>query len=103
MGEAWGTIRDVLVLAYLVALRVGVPILVTLMLGAWIQRYLERPEKELARTYRVGDPCWEFNQCPDAKEAQCVAAARPDLPCWLAIQVNGGGMSQACYSCPVFT
>ncbi len=37
-------VRDVLVLAYIFVLRIGVPLLVTLMIGAWLRRLLEEKE-----------------------------------------------------------
>lgn len=37
-------LRDVLVLGYLVILRIGVPILITMMGGAWLRKVLEPKE-----------------------------------------------------------
>ncbi len=43
-------VRDILVIAYLFVLRIGVPLLITLMVGAWLRRLLEekpeQPEKQ---------------------------------------------------------
>ena len=104
-GDLVSVIRDVLVLAYLLTLRVGVPILITLMLGAWMQRILERPESELEGRPDLdsaGKHCWDYYSSPEANRARQAAARRPDLPCWLAVQVGGTGLNQACYTCSVF-
>lgn len=44
-----GILRDVLVLSYLLVLRVGVPVLVTMIGGAWLRKVLE-PKEERPRT-----------------------------------------------------
>lgn len=48
-----GILRDVLVLGYLVILRIGVPILITMMGGAWLRKVLEPKE---AREHKVVTP-----------------------------------------------
>ncbi len=101
-----GILRDVLVIGYMFILRIGVPILITLMIGAWLQRILQEPEKERKPTReeaQVGPHCWEIKQCEETKRARCAAFRRPDLPCWLALQVSGDGLTEACYTCPLFT
>ncbi len=37
-------LRDVLVLGYMFILRIGVPLLITIMLGAWLRKLLEEKE-----------------------------------------------------------
>ncbi len=37
-------LRDVMVLGYMFILRIGVPILITLMIGAWLRKLLEEKE-----------------------------------------------------------
>ncbi len=103
-----GFVRDVLVVGYMFVLRIGVPILITLMLGAWLKHFLEeRESKELPESKPLAlveqQHCWEVKQCPETEQARCVAKQRPDLPCWLALQVNGTGLKEGCYSCPIFT
>lgn len=48
-----GILRDVLVLGYLVILRIGVPVLITMMGGAWLRKVLEPKE---ARAPKVVTP-----------------------------------------------
>ncbi|MGB8648365.1 MAG: hypothetical protein WCF84_24225 [Anaerolineae bacterium] len=38
-------IRDVLVIGYLFILRIGVPILITLMVGTWLRKLLEEKQE----------------------------------------------------------
>ncbi len=98
--------RDVLVVAYMLILRVGVPILITLMIGAWLRKLLEEREaREQKRpdALAAGQHCWEIKQCPEAEQARCAAKQHPDLPCWLALQLNGAGLKPGCYACPIYT
>ncbi len=37
-------LRDALVLGYMFVLRIGVPLLITLMIGAWLRKLLEEKE-----------------------------------------------------------
>ncbi len=37
-------VRDVLVIAYMFVLRIGVPLILTLMIGAWLRRLVEEKE-----------------------------------------------------------
>ncbi len=39
-------VRDVLVIGYMFVLRIGVPLLLTLMIGAWLRRMLEEKHEE---------------------------------------------------------
>ncbi len=106
--DLMGFARDVLVVGYMLVLRVGVPILITLMIGAWLKHFLEereakdQPEPTPSRL-ETEPHCWEVKQCPETEQARCVARQRPDLPCWLALQVNGAGLKSSCYACPLYT
>ncbi len=99
------TVRDILVIGYMLIVRIGVPILITLMIGAWLKRILE---KEDEKPQPVAQPasykhCWETSNADQAQQARTVAETRPDLPCWLALQVKGSGLQESCYSCPLYT
>ncbi len=39
-------VRDILVIGYMFVLRIGVPLLLTLMIGAWLRRMLEDKTEE---------------------------------------------------------
>ncbi len=100
--------RDFLVIAYMLVLRIGVPILLVLMVGLWLERWLEEREVEaplhpIPHSIPVARHCWEMKRNRDTEQAKAVSAQRPDLPCWLALQVNGRGVKEMCYTCPIFT
>ncbi len=98
-------VRDVLVVAYMFVLRIGVPILITLMIGAWLKRLVEEKDKPEQVTAPASSElhCWDIKKCSEAEQAKCIARQRPDLPCWLALQVDGEGLKEMCYTCPVYT
>ncbi len=105
--NAIGILRDVLVVAYLFILRLGVPLLITLMFGSFLQHWLKQQDaKEILaqQGFQPGSkPCWVVKNCPAETRANCPAYQRPDLPCWLALQVAGYGLKEQCYSCPLYT
>ncbi len=104
--DIFGIVRDALVIAYLFVLRIGVPVLITLMIGAWLKRLLEEHEEKpeaVPLKLGVGQHCWDVKDNPDTRQAKSVAEQRPDLPCWLALQSNGAGLKEMCYTCSVFT
>ena len=79
-----GLIRDLFVLAYLVVLRIGVPILLTYLLGVWLQKVLRESDAAAARQARDGAEgngvhCWEIKGCSSAARAACPAARHPEF------------------------
>ncbi len=48
-------IRDVLVIGYMFVLRIGVPLLITLMIGAWLRKMLEEKPTETEQTETTPD------------------------------------------------
>jgi hypothetical protein len=98
LGAIW---QDAVVLGYMCGLRVGVPLLITIMLGKYLQRRLEeRDREELAARHAF---CWDSAKTIDSERASRASALRPDLPCWLALQVSGGELTEKCYDCPLFS
>ena len=51
-----GILRDVLVITYLFILRIGVPILITLMGGAWLRKLLEKPAAQERKVSPAAQP-----------------------------------------------
>lgn len=39
-------IRDILVVAYMFVLRIGVPLIITLLIGSWLRRLTEEKEEK---------------------------------------------------------
>jgi hypothetical protein len=99
-NDFMGLMRDVIVLAYMVGLRVGVPLLITLFAGKWIQRKLAERDQAEERALK-GEPfCWDKRRTAQTAGAQAAATAHPELPCWLAVQAHGNGLIEACFNCP---
>lgn len=96
MPAALAVGRDAIALAYLAVMRTGLPILVILLIGAWLKKLLKEEKKP-----KTARHCWDDMKTPDAAQARAIAAERPDLPCWLAIQVSGVRLKEMCYSCSI--
>ena len=115
-SQAWiDTLIDTGAILFMFVLRIGVPIAVTLLVGRWLEKKLAPAEQEqtetkpryTTRTSRSGGKiiqihCWEAKRCDTAKLAQCAAYKRPDLPCWLAIQAEGGKLREECFTCAFY-
>jgi hypothetical protein len=94
----------------LFALRIGVPLLITLGIGHLISRYYNArqpvPVDETAliarADYELGPPCWEIKNCDPTIRESCPAYQRPQIPCWLALQVAGRDLPEECFSCEIF-
>ncbi len=96
----------------LFALRIGIPIAVTLAFGYWLERKL-RPQQEPAETVEkiqvtrkasnvIRLHCWDIKRCDAGKRAQCAACRHPELPCWLALQVEGNKVREQCFTCAFY-
>lgn len=90
-----GLFRDIVVLSYMLVLRIGVPLVITFLVGKWLQKKLEQQDKIVASATH----CWDKRKTRDSRRAEQAALARPDLPCWLALQASGEGLTENCYNC----
>jgi hypothetical protein len=104
------TLPDWLLVAALTALRIGVPLAATLLVGYLLARLDARwKAEELARQQRARAAgelpplarCWEKTGCSEAKRQACAAYNAP-LPCWMALRRAEGRMPERCFTCPVF-
>jgi hypothetical protein len=107
------TIQDILVVAGMFFLRIGLPLLIVMGIGYLIQRWLEpkavheqfegmvRSAQEQRAASAATRPCWEIKNCPAEARATCAAAQQPDIPCWLARQIDGQPLPEGCASCMV--
>ena len=78
-NDFMGLMRDVIVLAYMIGLRVGVPLLITLFAGKWIQRKLAERDQVEERALN-GEPfCWDKRRTAQTSGAQAAASAHPEL------------------------
>lgn len=93
--------------------RIGVPIAITLALGYWLEKKLRPAEEkddvviELQRRAAKSPKiiqlhCWDLHRCDAARRAACAAYEHPDLPCWLALQVEGAKVREECFTCALY-
>jgi hypothetical protein len=112
---------ETLAVVALLALRIGAPLLVIFGISYVVYRWIgeEKPARvasvrtaigatqsaalggpaPLAQVLFSGVHCWDEKGCTEEMKAKCPAAARPELPCWLAVQMNTGHLRQNCSSC----
>ena len=92
-------------------IRIGIPILLTVVIVAFLKwldkRWQVEAQAEAAkRDARLALPmaerphCWELHNCPPALRDNCPAFANPETPCWELFRSNGR-IKQACRSCKV--
>lgn len=110
---------DTVVMAFTFFLRLGAPVLLLVGVGYLLGRYLgvrapadiqAPPEAdalgpaEWARAVTVPPlvPCWVQNACDEARRADCPAFKRPQVPCWLAVQVAEGQLRSGCAACTMY-
>jgi hypothetical protein len=117
-----GELRDVLLILAIFALRVLIPLGITLALGYLLNRLCERwqaatetrgaplseeaaqgtqPALRIALPPDV--PCWTVQKCDPANRANCPAYLQPEIPCWLARLRAEGALPSPCPTCPLFT
>jgi hypothetical protein len=91
-------------------IRLGIPILVTVLITIWLRRLDEKWKREAeqaslsaARQRRVkGANCWELNNCAPAKRVNCPAFAKPQIPCWTQFTEANGQIRKSCEGCHVY-
>ncbi len=109
---------DLAGLIVMFALRVGVPLVLTLAFGRWLEKKLQpqteirrvvRPTAKIipfparaAKTIEAQGHCWDTLQNQATMRAQNAAAQHPDLPCWLALQADGGNVNAECFTCALY-
>ena len=103
LPEVW---TDILVVIGMFVLRVAVPIALTIALGKWLEKKLSPQNAENSAPKASGKiiqlHCWDVKRCPAATRAQCAAYKHPELPCWLALQAEGGKVRPECFSCALY-
>lgn len=102
-AELGDILRDVVVLAYMFVLRIGVPLLITFFIAKWIQRKLAEQDRAEEHALRGEPHCWDMHNTAQTRRARLAAEAHPDLPCWLAVQSHGEGLTEACFECPRYS
>ncbi len=110
-AQTW---QDIGITVGMFFLRIGLPLLIVIGVGYLIRRWLEPAAVQeqfegMVRSAQEGSggvrsspkACWEINNCPPEKRAQCAAAKQPDIPCWLARQIAGQPLPEGCMNCKV--
>jgi hypothetical protein len=101
---------DTFVIVGMFLLRVGVPVALTIALGKWLEKRLKPREVEPELKARIPARssniislhCWDVKRCDAATRAQCAAFKHAELPCWLALQMEGGAVRPQCFSCAFY-
>ena len=85
-------------------LRLGIPILITIILVRFLRRLDERwqVEAEVAATPVKNIGCWEIKECPHELRETCKAYLNPETPCWQVFRDPNGDMKEGCLGCKVF-
>lgn len=94
-----------------IALRLAIPIGLTILVVWWLRRLDTRWQAEsqlghvqvvnadeLARAPR----CWETRNCPPEKMADCPAHVQPHIACWQVFRRSDGSLKVECLTCMVF-
>ncbi len=105
-------ILEGVIVLLLFVVRIGIPIALTLAFGHWLERKLrpaEAPAETLDNAKLARKPsniirlhCWDIKRCDGSRRAQCAACQHPELPCWLALQVDGNKVREQCFTCAFY-
>ena len=104
---------DAVTVILMFALRVGLPLALTLAFGYWLEKKLapsreqEQEQRPALRIVKSDNKviqlhCWDIKRCDSATRAQCAAAKHPELPCWLALQADGNKVREECFTCALY-
>jgi hypothetical protein len=95
------------------ALRLGVPLAITLAVAYWLRRLDAKWEAEAWTQWKASQaqkegaadpkPCWTLKGCGETARAGCPAFKQPKIPCWLARRRAEGRLPSACYNCELFS
>ena len=85
-------------------LQIGIPLAVTALIFYLLRRLDERWQKEALAIPVISSqrPCWEMKGCTGEKRKNCLASARPNVPCWQVFRTNNGLLREDCLGCDVF-
>ena len=101
-------IYETLVIIGMFALRLGVPVGITVAIGYFLRRLDSRWDAEARarpeairkmRLATVKRPCWEERGCTESERAQCAAYQHTNIPCWLARLRSERRLPRTCPEC----
>ncbi len=107
------TLEDVVTLALVMAVQLGMPVSLLFVFGYLTYRNDRRRQtlpgfpgdwrEAQQRPMRLGDrPCWKAKGCAAEKRAECPAFSHPEIPCWQAMKLSLGRLQAPCLDCERF-
>ena len=96
-------LNSILALLAGLALRLVVPIAITVIVVYFLRRLDARWQTEAEGLPLVIEKpeCWRIKGCPPERRAAC-PAAKSDLPCWQVFRLPNGYLREQCLICAVF-
>ena len=102
--------NSVVVVGFGLLLRLGIPLLITILLIRWLRRLDERWQTEAkAQRSKVASTvqarnigCWEIKGCTGEQRDSCQAYKHPETPCWQVFRASDGRLQERCLGCEVF-
>jgi hypothetical protein len=97
------SLNSTLALLVGLAIRLVIPIAITVIAVHFLRRLDERWETEARELPPVVQKpkCWEVRGCPPEPRAACLAF-KSDLPCWQVFRLPNGYLREQCLICTVF-
>ena len=102
-------VKDAAIIVGMFLLRLGVPLVITLIVAYLFRRLDARWEAEAqARPEAIRQleaatakkRCWEEKGCSQEQRARCPACRLTDIPCWLARLRVENRLPNECLNCP---
>ena len=105
-------LQDILVVAWIFFLRIGLPLIALFAVGYLLERWLGYREEERVTIRRAepvlaeggvlaGEavPAWTLMPCASRVSRAYNVIGRPSLPCWLALELAEGQLLDQCPAC----
>ncbi len=99
------TLSSTLLVILGMALRLGLPVVLTALLIVLLRKLDARWQQEGAtQSPRLAGNtrCWDQHNCSIEKQAACPAYAQPEAPCWQLFRNREGFLREECIGCETF-
>jgi hypothetical protein len=87
------------------ALRLGIPVLITLLVIYLLRRLDAHWQAEVEQEKRspaiTKVECWKTKGCTPEQRRNCAALSSP-LPCWQVSRLKDGRLKEECLGCEIF-
>ncbi|HEX8991710.1 MAG TPA: hypothetical protein VF784_08520 [Anaerolineales bacterium] len=96
-------LADVLPILAGFAVRLAVPVLMTVIIVRFLRGLDERWQSDARNAPAPSEKpaCWEIMECAPAEQEDCPGYTSP-LPCWQARRMDNGYLREECLACKVF-